>query len=513
MRAKLLSLFLLIDFFTARSQTLFQKTYGKIPHDYAYSMQKTFDGGFIVAGLTNSYGGSFGFYLLKIDSIGDTLWVKGYATGGNIYGYSIQQTADTGFIIAGNSGILKTDRQGNISWGLNYSGVAFYSAQQTSDGGYILSGSIGSTSSSNGIDVYLLRLNSAGTKLWSRKIGGALDEVSTCIRQTPDGGYVSLGYTNSFGAGVNDLYLLRLNSFGDTLWTRTYGNTGTDGNSSNRQNLEITSDSGFIIGSYTSSFSTNADAFLIKTKANGDTLWTKTYGGVGSEVIYNVKQTKDGGYIFTGYTTSFGAGNNDVYLVRTNSVGDTLWTRAFGGSLAESGQSVIETSDKGFMVAGCSSSFGNGNNDVYIFKTDSAGNGTCNQYNTQTIVKSNPIIVGSTATGKIFITLNITSLNPTFKRGATIVDVCTLSRMQEFENENYAVSVFPNPNTGIFTVSFDKKQFEKIKLNITNVLGETIYNATSENDAKINLSGLANGVYFLKTETNKILSQRIIINK
>jgi hypothetical protein len=513
MRIKLLSLFLLIGFFAAKSQTLFQKTYGKIPHDYAYSMEKTFDGGFIVAGLTNSYGGSFGFYLLKTDSLGDTLWVKGYASGGIIYGYSIQQTVDTGFIAAGNNGILKTDKQGNISWGLNYSGVTFYSVQQTSDGGYILSGSIGSTSSSNGIDVYLLRLNSTGTKLWSRKIGGAMDEVSTCIRQTSDGGYVSLGYTNSFGAGTNDLYLLRMNSLGDTLWTRTYGNTGTDGNSSNRQNLEITGDSGFIIGSYTNSFSTNADAYLIKTKANGDTLWTKTYGGVGSEVIYNVRQTKDGGYIFTGYTTSFGAGNTDVYLVRTNSGGDTLWTRTFGGSLAELGQSVIETNDKGFMVAGYSSSFGNGNNDVYIFKTDSAGNSNCNQYNTQTKVNSNPTMVGSTATGKIFITLNITSLNPTFKRGGTIVDVCTLSGVQQFDSENYSVNAFPNPNSGVFTVSFDKKQFEKIKLSIASVLGETIYSATIENNTTIDLSGLSSGVYFLKTDTGKFSTQRIIINK
>ncbi len=513
MRIKLLTLLLLLSFFHAKSQSIFQKTYGKVQQDYAYAMQKTFDGGYIISGLTSSYGGSNCLYLLKTDAQGDTLWVKGYATSGIIYGYSIQQTKDSCYVVAGSNGILKINAQGNIIWGFNYSGVIFYSVQQTSDGGYILSGTVGSSSSSNGIDIYLLKLNAIGAKQWSIKLGGAADDISTCIRQTIDGGYISLGCTNSFGAGNTDIYLIKTNSSGDTLWTKTYGGTGTDGGTSNRQNLEITSDSGFIIGSYSNSFGINADAYLIKTKANGDTLWTKTYGGTGTEVIYCVKQTNDGGYIFTGYTGSFGAGGNDVYVVKTNAVGDTLWTRAFGGTSTDIGQSIVEANDKGFLLAGVSSSFINGNSDVYLIKTDSLGNSSCNQFNTSSIVNSTPTIISPTATGKIFITLNISSLNPTSKGGGTITDICALNEIQSFEKQNFNLSIYPNPNTGTFTISLNEKYSEKIKVTISNVLGETVYSTTQENDTTVYLTSLPNGIYFLKAEAGKIFNQRIIINR
>jgi len=514
MRIKLLLFFMFISFCLAKSQAVFQKTYGKVPQDYAYAMQKTFDGGCIISGVTNSYGGNDCLYLLKTDAQGDTLWVRGYNTNGIIYGNSIQQTTDSGYVVAGNNGILKTDALGRIIWGFTYTGVQFYSVQQTSDSGYIISGTVGSSGSSNGIDVYLLKLNTNGIKLWSKKLGGAADDVSTCIRQTSDGGYVSLGCTNSFGAGNTDIYLVKTNSNGDTLWTKTYGGPGSDGGTNSRQNLEITSDNGFIIGSFSNSFGVNGtDAYLIKTNATGDTLWTKTYGGTGSEVIYNVNQAHDGGYIFTGYTNSFGAGNNDVYVVKTNALGDTLWTRAFGGINNDLGQSVVEASDKGYLIAGYTNSFGSGNNDVLLIKTDSLGNSSCNQFNTSSIISSTPTKVGQTVTGKIFITLNMGSLNPTSKRGGLIKNACALNEIQSFEKQNFSLNVFPNPNSGVFTLSLNEKYFGKIKININTILGETIYNATQENNTVVDLTNMPNGIYFLKAETDKIFVERIIINK
>ncbi|HWY39026.1 MAG TPA: T9SS type A sorting domain-containing protein [Bacteroidia bacterium] len=515
MRAKLLFFLALLAAVAVKSQTIFQKTYGKIPQDYGYTIQKTFDGAYVTAGLTNSYGGTNGLYLLKTDSLGDTLWMKGYATNGIIYGYSVQQTSDSGFIVAGNSGIIKTNAVGKVTWGVYYNGVLFYSARQTFDGGYIIAGTVGNSSSSNGIDIYLLKLNPAGIKQWSKKLGGPLDDVSTCIRQTADSGYVSLGYTTSFGAGSNDIYLVKMNRNGDTLWTRTYGGTNFEGGTSNRQNLEITSDSGFIIGSFTNSFGAGGnDAYVIKTKSNGDILWTRTYGGNGNEAIYCIKPTSDGGYVFTGFTTSFGGGNNDIYVVKTNAAGDTLWTRAFGGANSDIGEGIEETSDKGFMIACSASSFGNGNNDVLLIKTNAAGNSSCNQFYTATIVNSTTSAIGNTSTGKIYITLNSNNLGPTYRGGGIVTNICTPNDIKNTAQENTSFTVFPNPTEGEFTLSFNEDHTGKIKVSLSNILGDVIYSTVPCKDAVIHLPpGIANGIYFLKVEAEKTTVQQIIINR
>jgi len=142
-----------------------------------------------------------------------------------------------------------------------------------------------------------------------------------------------------------------------TSWWRTYGGTSGDGGYSVQQ----TSDGGYIIAGLTASFGAGGgDVYLIKTSASGDTLWTRTYGGTSYDYGNSVQQTSDGGYIITGTTASFGAGSEDVYLIKTNASGDTLWTRAHGGTSPDWGHSVRQTSDGGYIVAGTTASFGAG---------------------------------------------------------------------------------------------------------------------------------------------------------
>ena len=214
-------------------------------------------------------------------------------------------------------------------WERNYGGTNYdlgYSAQQTQDGGYIIAGSAASFGAGGG-DVYLIKTNVYGDTLWTRTYGGTYYDGGFSVQQTSDGGYIVAGYTGSFGAG-GDVYLIKTNAFGDTLWTRTYGGTSYDLGNSGQQ----TSDGGYIIAGYTNSFGAGGyDVYLIKTNSQGDTLWTRTYGGTNVDVGESVRQTSDGGYVITGTTGSFGAGG-DFYLIKTNATGDTLWTRTCGGA-------------------------------------------------------------------------------------------------------------------------------------------------------------------------------------
>ncbi|MBI4721675.1 MAG: T9SS type A sorting domain-containing protein [Candidatus Stahlbacteria bacterium] len=169
------------------------------------------------------------------------------------------------------------------------------------------------------------------------------------------------------GIGVMGIVFSNINA---EEWAKTFGGTGFDGGES----VQETKDGGFIITGWTASFGAGqGDVYLIRTDEHGDTLWTRTYGGVKDDEGYSVQETKDGGFIITGFTCSFGAGKEDVYLIRTNSEGDTLWTKTFGGIDSDGGRSVQETNDGGFIIAGYTMSFGAGYGDVYLVRVNEIG--------------------------------------------------------------------------------------------------------------------------------------------
>jgi hypothetical protein len=243
------------------------------------------------------------------------------------------------------------------------------SVQQTTDGDYIVAGSTYSFGTGSS-DVYLIKTDPSGDTLWTRTYGGSDIDYGYSVLQTTDGDYIVAGETQSFGAGPGDVYLIKTDPSGDTLWTRTYGGNGHDWG----QSVQQTTDGGYIVSGQTNSFGPGqADVYLIKTDAVGDTLWTRTYGGSGRDYGSSVQQTTDGGYIVAGGTYSFGTGGKDVYLIKTDPSGDTLWTRTYGGSGDDIGSSVQQTTDGGYIVAGRTDSFGAGGYDVYLIKTDPDG--------------------------------------------------------------------------------------------------------------------------------------------
>jgi len=361
-----------------------ERTYGGSSNDWGYSVTQAIDGGYIIVGATNSFGtGGGDVYLVKTDTNGDTLWTRTYGGSKEDAGYSIAQTTDGGYIIAGMTKsfgdtlgdvyLVKIDSDGDTLWTSVYGGSGFdygHSVKQTTDGGYIIAG-IAESPGTGYCDVYLIKTDTNGDILWTRTYGEIYDDWSYSVAQTTDGGYIIAGMTNSIiGGGYYDVYLIKTNSGGDTLWTRIFGANFYDRGESVAQ----TSDGGYIVAGRTESFGAGYyDIYLIKTDSDGDTLWTRTYGGIDDDWGNSVEQTTDGGYIIAGMTVSFGSGRGDVYLVKTDADGDTLWTRTYGGSNYDCASSIAQTSDGGYIVAGFTSSSGAGYFDFYLIKTDSFG--------------------------------------------------------------------------------------------------------------------------------------------
>ncbi len=203
---------------------------------------------------------------------------------------------------------------------------------------------------------------------WEKSFGGLNNELGYAVQQTNDSGFIAVGNTNSFGAGSTDIYLVKTNSLGDSMWTRTFGGLSSDRGLSVRQTM----DGGYIIGGETSA-SGSEDIQLIKTNSNGIALWTKVFGTSQQDICAAVVQTFDSGFCFTGSTGNISAGNPDVILIKTDANGDTMWAKTFGGAAIDLAYSLQQTNDSGFIVSGATYNAVDGFYYAYLIKTKSNG--------------------------------------------------------------------------------------------------------------------------------------------
>jgi uncharacterized delta-60 repeat protein len=456
--------------------TLWTRTYGGSSDDYAFSVQRTTDGGYIVAGGTTSFGaGDWDLYLVKTSSQGDTLWTRHYEQAGDEYADFVQQTADGGYVV---SGFIR-------SFDASYS------------------------------DLYLVKTNNQGDTLWTRAYGGSDDDEGYCVQETADGGFIAAGYTKSFGAGLQDFYLVRTDGLGDTLWTRTYGGSNWD----EAFSCQRTVDGNFIVAGFTGSFDAGyPDFYLVKINNQGDTLWTRTFGGSNWDVARSVQQTADGGYIVAGETESFGAGNNDFYLVKTNSQGEQLWTRTYGGSDNDEAFSVQQTADGGYIVAGETESFGAGNKDFYLVKTNSQGDqlwtrtygGSDNDgaSSVQLTADGGYIVAGETESfGAGAADFYLVKTGPD-QLGATPENVSTMPA--EFAlNQNY-----PNPFNPSTKIVYALPRAGRASLIVSNLLGQKVADLVDEMQAGgshtvfFDGSAFPSGVYLYRLQTGEFVQTK-----
>jgi hypothetical protein len=462
-------------------------------------------GGYIISGTENRVGVYDDIYLLRTDNIGDTLWSRSFGASGSDRLFFMQPSTDGGFLMTGYSSsfgspdkiiLLKADSLGNLLWVKSMGGPGSnnygYDIIETYDGNYMLAGSFGISPFST--SMYLVKLDNNGDTLWTKLMGGAMHDFAFSIKQTQDSGYIVAGSVTSFGAGNYDAILIKTDSTGSVLWAKTYGLIGFE----DGLFVSQTPDGGYLIAGETDNTSTQLyDLYLIKTDNNGDTLWTKMYGGPDQDQLEGIFLTADNNILIYGFTNSFSLSiDDDGYLIKTDSSGNVLWSKIYGGVNHDYIDGVVET-PYGYILTGLTKSFTSGN-ELYMIMTDKNGNSGCFESDVITTVNPFPIQItnaalsvtsGGTVTSCVMITHN-TASNENI--------ICTDVGVEEDAWTN-SMQVSPNPSTGNFEILF-QKIIDAGEVELINILGERIFQTKIVNELKIEIQ-LVNrmpGIYFVK---------------
>jgi len=353
-------------------------TYGGADYEELVSVSQTADGGYIAAGRTASFGAGGGDMLvIRLDESGAVAWQKTCGGTEFDYAFSAQQTADGGFIVGGatmSAGVayhdiwlLKLDAAGSIQWQKTYGGASSenaYTVQQTTDGGYVVGARF------DGGALSVIRLDASGTVVWQQS-GGFLIDSYNCIQQTADGGFIAVGSKSS---NSTDILLVKLDAAGSVSWQKVYYSAG-----SNNQVHAIRQapDGGYIMATSASTAS-GIDFLAVKLDASGAISWQKSFGGAGMDLVHAVQPTADGGYVLAGETNSFGAGSNDILVIKLDGTGNIQWQQTYGGSDYEYPRSIQQTTDGGYVIGATTRSFGAGGGDFFVLRLDGNGDeGLC----------------------------------------------------------------------------------------------------------------------------------------
>ena len=482
-----------------------QKAMGGTGDDRAYSIQQTTDGGYILAGQTNSndgdvtgyQGGNYDVWVVKLSSTGIIQWQKTLGGTGNDYAQSIQQTTDGGYIVAGQT----NSNDGDVT---GYQGGIY--------------------------DFWVVKISTTGTIQWQKTLGGTGDDYAQSIQQTTDGGYIVAGFTGSNNSGdvtgfqgYFDCWVVKISTTGEIQWQKTFGGTGMDF----AQSIQQTTDGGYIVAGSTGSnnsgnvtgFQGYFDYWVVKISTTGEIQWQKTLGGTESDSAYSIKQTTDGGYIVAGQTnsndgdvTGFQGGTYDVWVVKLSSTGIIQWQKTLGGTGSEYTSSIQQTSDGDYIVAGNTSSndgdvTGNyGIVDNWIVKLSTLGTiqwqktfgGTevDSTYSIQQTTDGDYIVVGET---------NSNDGDVSGNHGGYDVWIVKLSsnQMTTSEFSSTGLNLYPNPTHSLINIQTSNNTGLD-KISITDLTGKKVMEQT-QNTNQVSVEKLASGVYILNgySEGNK----------
>lgn len=354
------------------------KTFGGSGEETAQAIISTTDGGYAVLGFTNSTDGDVqnkanpvnDYWLLKFDAQGGLQWSKTYGGSKDDRGQSLAQTIDGGYALTGYA--MSDDGDGSLNNGFH--------------------------------DNWVLKVDGQGELVWEKSFGFSGHDHSYDIITTEDQGFFFTGFLDITSAradgntekngsltrhGVGEFWGTKIDENGELQWRGYFGGTNND-----RSHAVVQAeDGGFVMAGFTESEDfdiSNAqgsyDFWIVKVDGNGNLLWERSFGGSGIEISYDIAKTLDGSYVITGNTFSADGdvsksnGESDFWLVKVNDTGSIVWEQTYGGSGFDAAQAVIASKDEGYFVVGNSKSSDKdtnvnyGENDIWIIKTDEAGN-------------------------------------------------------------------------------------------------------------------------------------------
>ncbi len=490
-------------------QTTFQKTYGNAYWDWASDVLTTSEPGYLILGSTNFVGASdTRIYLVKTGGQGDLKWTKIYGNVNDHIGMTIANTVDGNYIIAAQESapqtlyplLIKINDHGDIIYSRKFSEGANSRPRcviATYDSGAVMTGEI---SRPNAGAIFLLKTNKAGDLQWSKAYRGAIQgnyQVESMI-QTSDSGYALVGTCRFYSVTPNthlNLLLIKLNSVGDIQWTKVFGGTIDD----KARDVIQTSDGGYMLTGTVSNVAHSYEVSLIKTNAIGDTLWTRSYGGVSYDEGYAVKQLIDDSYVVFGQTQSFGTGDLDCYLLKVDSSGDLQWSKKYGGPSTDFSYGLQLTSDDGFVLAGGAGDLGPGAYDVYLIKTDSDGNSGCYETRPSTARSFIPLQVSSAPMNISNAGFSAYNYPIGIQSGGIGMEVCHVNETQTINEINQQIVASPNPFTSEIRIS-SRLNGEVVLFDIAGniILRQKIISGV----VSLNTENVAPGFYILVFTTN-----------
>ncbi len=363
--------------FAQAPDTLWSRTFGGPLHDYGFCIQALPDGGFAIAGFlddtfTNPESNGC---LIRTDSNGVLIWEQVFGGEGADEIYSVEPTVDGGFILAGwtesygsgdkDAWLLKTDPDGTLDWSQLYGGTEddiFNYAIPTMDSGYILVGYTNS-SAAGAEDILIIKTDSEGQEEWTNVFGGPHRDEAKHVQQTVDGGYIVTGWSCSEETGILNVFLLKMDTDGQSEWTTAYDD---DDNVAIGNYIQQTSDGGYIVVGDT--WVSNFEVFIMKTDSDGNIRWNNLYGAELFDLGNCIRETPDGGYIIAGSYSINNETDMDLWLLKIDADGEEVWSRIVTGNRNERAESFDFTPDGGIIAAGYTESFGPGDNDIWLVR-------------------------------------------------------------------------------------------------------------------------------------------------